>query len=174
MLFMNFYFHDDILLGFENDVFPPAAATAHSAAAMALLSFRPQLYRSVLTRFLTMSQNNLTVVTAITQDSSAVDCQALPGSLAQKQTYFSTKQSSASEPNCPKRPLKLLLQHAKPKSLLIKSCGGLFFFAPIFVSCGILRQGPSKTVADKLGQQSAICWNYLGLLQSLEQTQPLE
>ena len=41
MLFMNFYFHDDILLGFENDVFPPAAATAHSAAAMALLSFRP-------------------------------------------------------------------------------------------------------------------------------------
>jgi hypothetical protein len=25
---MNFYFHDDILLGFENDVFPPAAATA--------------------------------------------------------------------------------------------------------------------------------------------------
>ena len=41
MLFMNFYFHDDILLGFENDVFPPAAATAHSATAMALLSFRP-------------------------------------------------------------------------------------------------------------------------------------
>jgi hypothetical protein len=42
MLFMNFYFHDDILLGFENDVFPPAVATAvHSAAAMALLSFRP-------------------------------------------------------------------------------------------------------------------------------------
>ena len=28
MLFMNFYFHDDILLGFENDVFSPLHSTS--------------------------------------------------------------------------------------------------------------------------------------------------
>ena len=32
MLFMNFYFHDDILLGFENDVF----SSLHSTSSLRL------------------------------------------------------------------------------------------------------------------------------------------
>jgi hypothetical protein len=46
MLFMNFYFHDDILLGFENDVFPPTAATASSATVAAPIAV-PQRFDEI-------------------------------------------------------------------------------------------------------------------------------
>jgi hypothetical protein len=68
-----------------------------------------------------MSQNNLTVVTAITQDSSAVGSWQAGGlwavlqagqSAVLRRHIFLQNSLQNSEPNCPKRPLKLLLQHA--------------------------------------------------------------